>query len=216
MSFVSRLLLSFFFVFCACTNAQSPISQGSEPKTVDAQHPDISIVYVTEPFRPIVDEPAPLLKNALVVGDSQACGMSLHIYKLAKKEGVEISQRCKVGSRISYWEKRLPQGKFGSIILVLGSNDYEQKTSEGSIDALLDAVKERTNHCLWVGPPLIRKKESSVPGLIQNAAIAHRCSYFDSRNLSLPQPDGVHSTPSGYKRWMNESVMPFLGFDQLE
>lgn len=196
----------------SCTTSTANKSQ----PTIGDYEQDVSVIYVEPPQPTLEKEPDPKPKKILVMGDSQACGMSSHIYKMAKKESLEVTQKCKVGSRISYWSSVHISSNFDAIILVLGSNDYEYPPKEQDIDEFLTEIKGRTNRCLWVGPPVIHKKESTLPAILRNSSIAHRCTYFDSREISLFQPDSVHTNFSGYKKWMNESIIPFLEVEKLD
>lgn len=130
-----------------------------------------------------------------ILGDSQACGVKQY----APKGAIVI---CKVGSRISEWNKKIqnidirPQDE---VIIFLGSNDWYSSPNTFPITQKLNST-----NCVFVGPPLIRGKNGSADIIKYQITSDKTCKYLDSRDLNLIQVDGVHTKES--KRWLDAAL----------
>lgn len=127
-----------------------------------------------------------------IVGDSQACGVGL----VAPKDA---HVQCKVGSRTSHWSERVLAQPGDAVLVFLGSND----SLPVDVRPLLARLKG--TRCVWVGPPLIRGRDSGVADSIRRQVQADgTCRFLDSRPLRLAQPDGVHTSEPA--RWLSAAL----------
>jgi len=145
-----------------------------------------------------LDEVTPHL---FVIGDSQACGATGApnlTTKTIDLNGTPARVHCKVGAHTSEFAAIVPTlgiSRGDTVIVFLGSNDYDSKPDPTAIVKAIEAAGAST---LWVGPPSIRGKDGAAPAHLQSV-LGDR--YFDSRTLNLQLRDGIHPTASEFARW---------------
>lgn len=143
--------------------------------------------------------------HLFVIGDSQACGVTgcgsdstKPCTKDTTLNGTPARVYCKVGAHTSEFTAVVPTlgiGRGDTVIIFLGSNDYDSKPDPTPI---VRAIEAAGASYLWVGPPAIRGKEGTAPAHLQSVL---GDKYFDSRALNLQLRDGIHPTASEFARW---------------
>lgn len=150
--------------------------------------------------------------TVLLIGDSLAVGMTHQFKKLAIESGYTPISHAINGTTTSQWlslvKKDIEEKKPALVIISLGTNDAAARlewlrTHRGVFAALAKLINESGAWYVWVGPPNIDEKKlpniNEVRSIIQESI----CLYYDSAKLEIEKSqDGIHSTPSGYKRWM--------------
>jgi hypothetical protein len=143
--------------------------------------------------------------HLFVIGDSQACGVTgcgsdptKPCTKDTSLNGTPARVYCKVGAHTSEFTAVVPTlglEKGDTVVIFLGSNDYDSKPDPAPI---VRAIEAAGASYLWVGPPAIRGKDGAAPAHLQ-AMLGN--NYFDSRALNLQLRDGIHPTASEFARW---------------
>lgn len=141
--------------------------------------------------------------HLFVIGDSQACGVTGCVSpqpctKDTAINGTPARVYCKVGAHTAEFTTVVPTlgiGRGDTVIIFLGSNDYDGKPDPTPIVRTIEAAGASY---LWVGPPAIRGKDGAAPAHLQSVL---GDKYFDSRTLNLQLRDGIHPTSSEFARW---------------
>jgi lysophospholipase L1-like esterase len=144
----------------------------------------------------------------LLVGDSLAMGLAPHLQALSRDAGHPFQSVAQISTTIEHWShdalltSALEQLKPNYVLICLGTNDaYSSQpleTVKFKLKKLLDKVQAAGAVPLWITPPKLPPKARQDVLQLLDAATPNR---FQSRDLALPQPDGIHSTPRGYAGW---------------
>jgi lysophospholipase L1-like esterase len=144
----------------------------------------------------------------LLVGDSLSLGLAPHLQALARDAKLPFLALGQNSTTIDHWTRdarlteALAQFKPTHVLIVLGTNDaftsQPLKTVEAQVRKLLDKIQAAGATPLWVTPPKLPPKARQDVLQLLDASTPNR---FQSRDLALPQPDGIHSTPRGYAGW---------------
>ena len=145
-----------------------------------------------------------LSQNILIVGDSEACAMKFGAITAVRQPGEMVFNICKNGTRVAYWEgekmrNALSTGKYDTVIVFLGTNDYGSKPDPTKI---VSQIKATGASCVWVGPTLVRGKKSVTNDHLRTRVSP--CVYLDTQALGVPLVDGIHPTSSGAVKWLTE------------
>ena len=131
---------------------------------------------------------------------------------LAKTYRYDVHVSARGGTRIDQWVRWLPEELLlhkPTILLVsLGTNDMSYyggvRQHPELVDRIVQQAEQAHARLIWIGPP------SFTPGRLQYDAeirsiLSQRITLlFDSAALPIEHaPDGVHSTPQGYRLWMD-------------
>jgi len=155
---------------------------------------------------------------ALLVGDSQAGGLTQEFKSVAKSAGYKPRVDARGGTMTSQWpgwlKADLQQYKPDVVIVVLGTNDAasdpgmirERSAVYGKIVSMITDSGAKIG---WISMPKLHPR-------IKNVAYV-RCKieevtpiYFDSSAIDIEMSkDKVHATAGGYKKWMDEAWMWF-------
>ncbi len=146
-----------------------------------------------------------LSQNILIVGDSEACSMNYGAISAVRQPGEMVNTICKSGTRTAYWEGEkmetaLSTGKYDSVIVFLGTNDYGIKPDPTKI---VSQIKSTGAGCVWVGPPLVRGQKSVTNDYLKTRVAP--CVYLDTQALNISLSDGVHPTSAGAVKWLVEA-----------
>lgn len=146
-----------------------------------------------------------LSQSILVVGDSEACSMNYGAISAVRQPGEIVSTVCKSGTRTAYWEGErmrtaLSTGKYDSVIVFLGTNDYGTRPDPTKI---VSQIKSSGADCVWVGPPLVRGQKSATNDYLRTRVSP--CVYLDTQALGIPLSDGIHPTSAGSIKWLTEA-----------
>lgn len=176
---------------------------------------DCGLVDDSESSPPDLDAAPPLPtplsygSTVLLVGDSQAGGMSPHFKLAAEKCGYKFRSHFKNGTNTFQWidwiEKDLVLAA-DLVVVSLGTNDalnIDRLVSEDSPRKLVEKIGARKY--LWVLPPDVSIKK--VPNILETRGFISATveNTFDTVIHDIPiSSDKIHSTPEGYKKWTEE------------
>ncbi len=143
--------------------------------------------------------------RVLLIGDSLAVGLAPHLSRIAQDAGVPFASAAASGSTMQHWlhaaAAPMASVKPTLVLVSLGTNDAMTSQSllemRSQRDQLLSKLGAAGARVLWVGPP--RLPERARRDVLEMLAELH--AYFHSEELPIPQHDGIHSTPDGYRDW---------------
>lgn len=199
--------LSFLMIDCRCnenevTKSLTSTQQTTKSVTVDSQVTTLASV--------VIEVPIPLQKEAtiLLVGDSLAVGMSHRFREIATECGYKPVSHTIGGTNTLQWTKWLKSDleKYTPdlVLVVLGTNDAMQLNkmkSEGVYERLISLLNDR--RFLWILPHAIPAGRIPNIGATRDAIKLTTSFHFDSSKINVPlAPDQIHSSPLGYKAWM--------------
>jgi lysophospholipase L1-like esterase len=147
----------------------------------------------------------------MLIGDSLAVGMEPKFISLARKGGYVPVTHVVNGTSIFQWMKwirsDLEKNRPELIVVSLGTNDaiiYDRlKQHTGLYGEFVKIVEESGAVIVWLGPPDIAHKR--IPHLTETRSFIRKYTsyYFESEVIEKPLGgDGIHSSPTGYNRWM--------------
>jgi hypothetical protein len=143
--------------------------------------------------------------KVLQIGDSMGEGTEPRLRSVFK----DLAAHWKRGTMTSYWAPLVASlvktEKPDFIIVLLGTNDANNKRSQAGIAASVRAIVDAIGSVpyLWAGPPASPKVPNlaatveTIRGVVGN-------HFFDTRTLSLKFYDGVHPTPNSFKVWADK------------
>ena len=157
--------------------------------------------------------PVPSGSKILLVGDSLAVGLGPEFKRVSKLTGYVPVVDAKNGTTIRQWVNWMPS-KLRSyqpqmVLISLGTNDSVGTAGwitehPEAIDTLQNQITEAGAIPVWIGMPVMQSNRLPYAPYV-NALLIERVDwYFYSMALTFPRaPDGIHSTPLGYKIWMD-------------
>lgn len=141
-------------------------------------------------------------KQYLLIGDSEAGALSYSV-KRQKIDGC-WDFKFLVGSKTAFWKKETAKLNdiYDAIFISLGANDYASPKSISGVTEISEWASEHSHQCIWIGPPKLWNKESSVVETIKKTT---KCKFFDSsvERIELSS-DLVHPTYSGADFWLKK------------
>jgi len=147
--------------------------------------------------------------RVLLIGDSLAKGLDVHMRSLAKEEGVAYLGQGVSGSRLDQWAKNkwldeaLASFQPTLVLVSLGTNDEylgpnAAATQAPYLRALLQKLEATGADVVWIGVPTLPVRGGGVADLVEHEAPHH----FPSRDYRIPRgPDQLHPTAAGYAGW---------------
>lgn len=194
---IKKLVLGLALLAGCTTTHAAPISNTDAMCIEDAEVP----VDASE------EDAAPKHENILIIGDSQARYAKWQIKKIQRpNETIFIDD--KGGTTILWWNNkhfREEMAKFPNIdvvVIFLGTNNFNFTFLQPHQD-ILDVLHERKLKCIWAGPTKVNGQKHIINKLIKDA-VSGTCSYVDAEELNIPLADGVHPTPDGTVKWLQE------------
>lgn len=186
------------------------------PRPSAATQTDENLLFVETDERPTL----PPGSIVLLVGDSLGVGISSRFKELASQCGYRPVTHVIVGTNVFQWiewiKKDMIEHKPGLVLVVLGTNDAAQLSlvkKQDSYRRLVGLLGDA--RYLWILPHGI--SPARVPQIDATRAFIKESveNYFDSTMIQVPlAPDKVHSSPTGYKLWM-ESIWERLKTDAI-
>lgn len=169
-----------------------------------------SASYASDDIPPLVEEGS----TVMLIGDSLGVGLGPEFRKLAKASGYKPISHSIGGTTAIQWIPWLKQDLIAHhpslVVISLGTNDaganIEWVRQHNTVYARL--VKEATDagaKVVWVGPPKLSERKLPHAGEIRDLIRGSiNTFYYESQDLDFPQADDkIHSTPVGYKLWMD-------------
>lgn len=149
--------------------------------------------------------------TVMLVGDSLAVGMESKFISLARRGGYVPVTHAVNGTSIFQWMKwikgDLERNRPELVVVSLGTNDaiiYDRvKQHAGLYGEFVKIVEDAGAVLVWLGPPDISPKR--VPHIVDERILIRKYAphYFESEAIEKPLGgDGIHSSPTGYNRWM--------------
>ena len=149
--------------------------------------------------------------TVMLVGDSLAVGMEPKFISLARKGGYVPVSHTVNGTSIFQWMKwiksDLEKNRPELVVVSLGTNDaiiYDRvRQHTGLYGEFVKIVEESGAVLVWLGPPDISPKR--IPHITDERVLIRKYAphYFESEAIEKPLGgDGIHSSPTGYNRWM--------------
>lgn len=182
------------------------------------------VIAITSFSFNIMADILPEKSKILLIGDSLAVGLTNEFKHLAIKNGYIAYSHAINGTQTSYWKtvinSDLIKYKPDMVMVVLGTNDSVLSDSwvmshEDDYATLVNKIKKTGSQVVWIGPPTMTssriQSQFQVMKLIRLAAD----NYYESTSLDFERSiDGIHSTPTGYKAWM-DSIWFWMAEKQL-
>lgn len=158
--------------------------------------------------------------RVVLMGDSQAEGLSMVMPRLAAADGVALLPVFVSGSSVRQWAEPATQGwnitdewkrirafEPTVILVSLGSNDSYSGPQIKEIDRpylgdLLAMLEETgARKIVWIGPPKLARASAGLDAfvvLVRSTGVL----YYDSRKVDIAmEPDQLHATGKGRKTW---------------
>lgn len=154
--------------------------------------------------------------RVLLVGDSHAEGLWLHMQDAAKSCGIPFTKDFERGSGVSKWAgKRIAENLAAHnpthVVISLAGNDMGRNAASvaAGVDQLLAQIKEAGATPMWINPPPFPFPD---PNDIRGVWRARATEWFDSEPLTHLEkaPDGIHLTPWGYRTWTKDYIWPWV------
>ena len=169
-----------------------------------------SSVYADETIGPLVHPSS----TVLLIGDSLGVGLGPEFQARAKSSGYKPVTHSVGGTTAAQWipwlKKDIEAHHPSLIVISLGTNDaganIEWVRKNNTVYARLARMAMDTGaKVVWIGPPKLSEKRlpnaDEVRAMIRDTIDA---PYYESQDLDFPQaPDKIHSSPQGYKIWMD-------------
>lgn len=160
------------------------------------------------------DPPVPIARHVLVVGDSEACAVSVYAKPVAALAGDTVGIVCKESTTVQNWSAGRLKAALeawpdaDAIVVFLGTNHYLDAAAP-PVRPILALISSRGLSCVWVGNTAVMGKARKINGLMRTA-VTPTCAYFDTEAFGVELRDGVHPTPGAAKRWIQAvwSVIP--------
>lgn len=155
----------------------------------------------------VIVDVGPKHQNILIIGDSQARYAKWQIKKI-QRPNETIFVDDKGGTTILWWNNkhfREEMAKYPNVdvvVIFLGTNNFNFTFLQPHQD-ILDVLHERRLKCIWAGPTKVDGRKHVINKLIKDA-VSGTCSYVDTEELDIPLADGVHPTPQGTIKWLQE------------
>lgn len=190
------------FSLISCVSKQTPAQEQLVPPPPHEE----PIECGSEAF-PMVTRGA----TVMLVGDSLAVGMEPKFISLARREGYVPVTHAVNGTSIFQWTKwikgDLERNRPELVVVSLGTNDaiiYDRvKQHVGLYGEFVKIVEDFGAVLVWLGPPDISPKR--IPRIADERILIRKYAphYFESEAIEKPLGgDGIHSTHTGYNRWM--------------
>lgn len=149
----------------------------------------------------------------LLLGDSLSLGLSSEFVSIVHLSGYVPAVHGITGSRADQWLTRIKKDLDSycpSLVLVsLGTNDIAAgiewvKQHSAVYHELVKLINDSGARIVWIGPPKLDEKKLPNSDEVRDIIRAASPIYFESQNIVIDQAsDGVHSSPAGYKKWMD-------------
>lgn len=149
--------------------------------------------------------------TVMLIGDSLAAGMESKFISLAHKDKYVPVTHTVSGTSIFQWIKwiksDLEKKRPALVVISLGTNDaviYDNVKNHAYLyKNFIKTIADSGAILVWLGPPNISQKR--IPRIADERALIKKYTsyYFESEAIEKPLGgDGIHSSPTGYSRWM--------------
>lgn len=163
--------------------------------------------------------------TVLLIGDSLAVGLAPEFRNLARSAGYRPVTHTIGGTTASQWipwlKSDLSTHHPALVVISLGTNDaganIEWVRNHNTVYARL--AKEAMDvgaKVAWIGPPKLSERRLPHAGEIRDMIRdSINAPYYESQDLDFPQAeDKIHSSPKGYKIWM-DAVWEWMSMKNL-
>lgn len=213
MSRVAFKFLTILFASLTCDAWQSP--DANFPHTNALVVPVAVPEYAAELSKQEqnVETVLPEGSSVVLIGDSLAVGMSSTFEELAKNNGYSPTTHAALGTRVDQWNKKIVtilELHHPKLVLIsLGTNEILMgspwiRQHSADYKSLVTTIESFGCKAVWISPPNL-DEAIFLHAAESRFAILNASSFvFDSQKIAIPRAkDGVHSSPGGYKTWMN-------------
>ena len=147
----------------------------------------------------------------MLIGDSLGVGMETKFRSLAKTNDYNPVTHVVSGTSIFQWvtwiKKDLVVHKPDLVVISLGTNDaviFDRVKKFPTIyTEFVSQIEETGAVVVWIGPPNISSKRIPKITEARNFIKESVVNFYESEKFETPQGgDGVHSSASGYNKWM--------------
>jgi lysophospholipase L1-like esterase len=211
-----KLLLALCLIATCDTWHQLPhnkLEKKEMKASLDVKHEQTAEVPGGEKPEEPVRMPIKTGSTVLLLGDSLSLGLSSEFVSIVHLSGYVPAVHGITGSRADQWLTKIKkdlESYCPSLVLVsLGTNDVAAgiewvKQHSAVYHELVKLINDSGARIVWIGPPKLDEKKLPNSDEVRDIIRAASPSYFESQNIIIDQAsDGVHSSPAGYKKWMD-------------